>query len=420
MLNSLEKEKQMISDEYLQKMIKESHNLIMRFNNNPEPDNYGNCILFLHHSSQIEYTQLTQELIDRFYNVVKRYGESFLRLVENLKYESISERIETDRITGQIDIQKTMSIRQSGSKNVVCVSYTKNLFTSENILLGSIIIGIESLAEYFKERREEWDKNSVDQHRMKYLDQIIEFTKFVKKDRFISKLITYYYKNFNGIDLLRQRVQHRINYGKIKPDYFDLIKFLDIWKYWDKINSERSNLGIKVQHKLEELKMLPWELYELWLFYKIIDLYSKLEKMKQQNSPNNNIFSNGIYTIQRQWSKKIEWKIDGGNELSRRPDILIKKNGEIKAIIDAKYMEGNKELENNQGQTPDSKIVNQMIIAMDYGKTQVDLGIVLFADKDTKPVIIEKIGNNKKIHFRGMHPESNIESELEEIKKIID
>ena len=417
-MNSLEKEKQMISDEYQQKMIKESYNLIMRFKNNPKPDNYGNCILFLHHSSQIEYTQLTQEQINRFYNVVKLYGESFLRLVENLKYESISERIETDRITGQIDIQKTMSIRQSGSKNVVCVSYTKNLFTSENILLGSIIIGIESLAEKFKERREEWDKYSVDQHHMKYLDQIIEFTKFVKKDRFISKLITYYYKNFNGIDLLRQRVQHRINYGKIRPDYFVLIKFLDIWKYFDKINSEKSNLGISVQSLLDELSQ-P-RLYELWVFYKIIDLYSKLEKMKQQNPPDNKIFSNGIYTIQEQWSKKIEWKIDGGNELFRRPDILIEKNGEIKAIIDAKYMEGNKELENSQGQTPDSKIVNQMIIAMDYGEIKVDLGIVLFADKDTKPVIIEKIGNNKKIHFRGMHPESNIESELEEIKKIID
>ena len=81
---------------------------------------------------------------------------------------------------------------------------------------------------------------------------------------------------------------------------------------------------------------------------------------------------------------------------------------------------GNKELEEtSQGQMPDSKIVNQMIIAMDYGKpkTHVDLGIVLFADKDTYPVTIEKNDSNKKIHFRKMHPENNIELELEEIKK---
>jgi hypothetical protein len=73
------------------------------------------------------------------------------------------------------------------------------------------------------------------------------------------------------------------------------------------------------------------------------------------------------------------------------------------------------------GRMPDSKIVNQMIIAMDYGKhkTHVDLGIVLFADKDTYPVTIEKNDSNKKIHFRKMHPENDIELELEEMKKII-
>ena len=84
-------------------------------------------------------------------------------------------------------------------------------------------------------------------------------------------------------------------------------------------------------------------------------------------------------------------------------------------------MKGNKELETSQGQMPDSKIVNQMIIAMDYGKdtTHVDLGIVLFADKDTYPVVIEKKDSNKKIHFRKMHPENDVELELEEMKKII-
>ena len=83
--------------------------------------------------------------------------------------------------------------------------------------------------------------------------------------------------------------------------------------------------------------------------------------------------------------------------------ILIRKNGKGVAIIDAKCMSGNKELEEtSQGQMPDSKIVNQMIIAMDYGKpkTHVDLGIVLFADKDSNPVTIEKNDGKKRIHFR--------------------
>jgi len=310
----------------------------------------------------------------------------------------------------------TRSIRQSGSKNVVCVSYTKNLFTSENVLLGAVILGIGALGEKFKSRREEWDENRTDDKRVKLLEGIIDFSHFLKKDRFISKLIMHYYKNFNGIDLLLQKVQRRMSYGKIGRDYLNLIEFLQIWKNWDKISHDGSPLDIKLQNYLEKLD--EPRLYELWLFYKIIDLYGKSKKMEQQSD--NKVFSNGIYSIQEQWIKKIGWNQDGGTELYRIPDILIKKEGKIKAIIDAKCMKGNEELETGGGKRPDSKIVNQMIIAMDYGKNKdIDLGIVLFADKDTYPVTIEKNGSNKKIYFRKMHPANDVSSELEEMKKII-
>ena len=120
MMSSQENQKQMITDEYRRKIINESHNLITRLTN-AEPDDYGNCKLFLHNSSQIEYTVLKEEQIDRFCNIVKKYGDSFFHLVQNLKYESVSDRIETDHIIGEIDVQMTRTIRQSGSKNVVCV-----------------------------------------------------------------------------------------------------------------------------------------------------------------------------------------------------------------------------------------------------------------------------------------------------------
>jgi hypothetical protein len=417
MMSSLEHQKQMISNEYLKKMINESHSLITRLTN-AEPDDYGNSKLFLHNSTQIEYTQLHQEQIDRFYNIVKKYGNSFSYLVQNLKYESVTKRIETDHIMGEVDVQMTRSIRQSGSKNVVCVSYTKNLFTPENVLLGAVILGIGALAEKFKSRRAEWDEHRTDDKRVKLLEEIIEFTYFLKKDKFISKLIMHYYKNFNGIDLLLQKVQRRMDYGKIGRGYLNLIRFLQIWKNWDKISNDESPLEIKLQNYLTQLSQA--RLYELWLFYKIIDLYSKSKKMEQQ--PDKSVFSNGTYSIEEQWSKTIGWRKLGGNEVNRRPDILIRKNRIGVAIIDAKYMEGNEELEEtSQGKMPDSKIVNQMIIAMDYGKpkTHVDLGIVLFADKDTYPVIIEKNDSNKKIYFRKMHPENDVQLELEEIKKII-
>ncbi|MBT5171075.1 MAG: hypothetical protein HOL90_02195, partial [Candidatus Nitrosopelagicus sp.] len=81
-MSNLENQKQMISNEYREKMINESYNLITRLTN-AEPDDYGNSKLFLHNSTQIEYTQLHQEQIDRFYNIVKKYGDSFSHLVQN-------------------------------------------------------------------------------------------------------------------------------------------------------------------------------------------------------------------------------------------------------------------------------------------------------------------------------------------------
>jgi hypothetical protein len=416
-MSSSENQKPMIDKECRDQMINESHRLITRLTR-AEPDKYGNSKLFLHNSTQIEYTQLHQEQIDRFCYIVKKYGKSFFNLIQNLKYESVRDTIETDHIIGEIDVQMTRSIQQSGSKNVVCVSYTKNLFTPENIFLGAVILGIGALAEKFKSRREEWDENRTDDKRVKLLEEIIEFTYFLKKDRFISKLIMHYYKNFNGIELLLQKVQRRMSYGKIGRDYVNLIKFLQIWKNWDKISHDESPLEIKLQNYLEQLD--EPRLYELWLFYKIIDLYGKSKKMEQQSDKT--VFSNGLYSIEEQWSKTIGWRKKDGSEVNRRPDILIRKNGDGVAIIDAKYMSGNKELEEtSQGQMPDSKIVNQMIIAMDYGKpkTHVDLGIVLFADKDSNPVTIEKNDGKKKIHFRKMHPANDVSSELEEMKKII-
>jgi hypothetical protein len=405
---------QPISDEYLDRMKDESYRLIRELST-VEMDKYGRCKLFLHDSSKIEFYKLEQEQIDRFLDIVKKYGKIFVHLIQNLKSESVIQRIETDHVIGGIDFQMTRSIRQSGNNNVVCISYTKNLFTPENILLGAVILGIGALAEQFKGRRDEWDEKGTDDFRMSKLDKVSTFAHFLQKDRYVTKLIMNYYKNYNGIEMLLQKVVNRMNYGKIERNYLKLVKFLQIWKYWNKILSNDDGFSIELRTVLDSLA--EDKLYELWLFYKILESYGQIQKMKQKKRK---IFENGEYEIEFQWSKTIGWKKLGGGEVYRIPDILIRKNKKVLAIIDAKYMSGNKELEEtSEGKMPDSKIVNQMIIAMDYGKKNVDLGIVLFADKNNVPVTIEKNDKKKKIHFLSMHPENDVQLNLEEMKKII-
>ena len=130
-------------------------------------------------------------------------------------------------------------------------------------------------------------------------------------------------------------------------------------------------------------------------------------------------FSKNDYTIEYQFNKPIGWIRLGRdskgakyNEIPRRPDTVIKKVGEIVAMIDAKYMKSDSktdEKSDNIKGMPDTKIVNQMIIAMDYGKDRTDLGIVLFADdRKQDDVVIDKIQKHKKIHFLNMHPENKL------------
>ena len=413
MMSSQDNASQMISIESLEQMKLESYSLIERLSDT-DMDNYGKCKLFLYDSSRIEYSKLQREQIDRFANIVKKYGKVFVHLIQNLKSESIIERIETDHVTGGIDFQMTRSIRKSGNGNVVCISYVRNVFTPENILLGAVILGIGTLAEKFKARRHEWDPKGTDNFHMDMLNNVSAFAHFLQKDRFVSKLIRNYHENYSSIETLLVKVQPKINYGKIGRNYLKLIQFLQMWKYWDKILSGGGTLDITLRDFMDNLK--EDKIYEIWLVYKILDSFGG---MKQKNK---RIFGNGKYEIVYQWSKKIGWRKSGGGEVYRRPDILVRKNGKVVAMIDAKYMAGNDLLPSTgEGSMPDSEIVNQMIIAMDYGakKNNVDLGIVLFADKNNVPVTIEKINGKKKIHFLSMHPENNPKNSLEELKKII-
>tara|TARA_B100001146_G_C15849166_1_gene292712 strand:- start:58 stop:564 length:507 start_codon:yes stop_codon:yes gene_type:complete len=151
-----------------------------------------------------------------------------------------------------------------------------------------------------------------------------------------------------------------------------------------------------------------------------------------QKSSSSNKFSKNQYTVEYQFSKPIGWirlgrDRAGGkyNQIERRPDTVIKKGSEIVAMIDAKYMKSDhktdKKSDNIKGM-PDTKIVNQMIIAMDYGASTTDLGIVLFADdRKQDDVVIEKIQKHKEIHFLNMHPENKrlMDDAFVKIKNIV-
>jgi hypothetical protein len=86
----------------------------------------------------------------------------------------------------------------------------------------------------------------------------------------------------------------------------------------------------------------------------------------------------------------------------RRPDVLIKKNGRVKALIDAKYMLYKESDEETGVKGPDRDIVNQMILYLDH-IGPADIGIVLFADQSASEDVSIKKGD-RKIVFLNCYP----------------
>jgi len=88
----------------------------------------------------------------------------------------------------------------------------------------------------------------------------------------------------------------------------------------------------------------------------------------------------------------------------RRPDVLVRKNGKLLAIIDAKCMKYSEEIsDDKQEPGPNRDIVNQMIIYLDYG-ARCNLGIVLFADDKIRDDILIKQDKKRKIVFLNCYP----------------
>ncbi len=378
--------------------------------------------LFLHNSHPIKFNKILIVEIERFHDNVLAYCKRFPYLISHLSHENSTEFVTTDRIVGMLDLQKTYHLRRNQPTNqVVCSTYAKNLFIPENVLLGAVILGINALATKFYEQKEEI-KGFDENYHGKYLRDIRNYSNFLLRDRFVSKLTRYYFENYESFNQLAIEVNSRINAQKIHSKYKMLIKFILVWKKFDKIlhdshNSLRSALLSQIEFRDTS------KLYEMWVFYKILEMFGGMEF-----TSNHKKFSNKKYSVEYQYSKHVGWIAEKERETNifRQPDVVIKKDGKIIAIIDAKYMSSDKKYdpydETKSQSTPDRNIVNQMIIYLDYGKNsdKSDLGIVLFADdRKNEPFVIKKEDNSKKLYFMNFHPENDIEFLSNKLKKIL-
>jgi hypothetical protein len=399
-------------------MQQELYHLIRRFCKTYEIRRFEDE-LFLHDSTKIKYATLTLTELDRFISLVTRYWDYLAYLTSNLSYyEETTSQEFSDRIPGVLDIGRTLKLRaNNSSKNVVCSVNVKNIYSPENTMLAVILLGINILATKFT--REIKEDLPILVKYLPLLSRIMEYSGLLLKNRPIRKLSEFYLLNYKNLQSLVMDTHNQISRNKFREKYYPLLHLIKEWvKYEYIINTPTKSQVSAITAYLDKLRTET--IYEIWIFYKLLELF---EPMRQSAKYDHKVFFNdekGI-SIEYQASSKIGWtiqKAEFNSSVLRRPDVLIKQNGHIKALVDAKYMIYQESDEETGIRGPDRNIVNQMIIYLDYIGPS-DMGIVLFADpKQSQDISVKQ--RNRKIVFLNCYPYTNSSnSTLDKVREYI-
>lgn len=417
-LNSANQSDQAIDTQTLEKMKLTLNYLIPRHSSakNISGSTYE---LFLHDETRIEYNLTDVEELNKFLNFVYHYWERFPKLIQNLAFESITTTKISNRMIGPINHEQSRVDVNHKEKKISCLVHSKNLFIEENLLLAKVLLGIYSLANRFLEKKPYQLQNVANPEKYeKLLQEIIKFTRFLLKDRLVSKLVRYYLINHNASGKFAMNLISRVKNQKIKPQYFWLFQLIKEWKNFDWLLDQPLNSLRKQLTEHFDLSS-PEKIYEMWIFYKILDIFGA----RQIHQKGRYVNEKNVITIQYQQQMPLDWTKEIGGyetEVFRKPDIVIEKNHKIVAVVDAKYMKYKEENKVGESEIYSQRnILNQMIIYLDHSH-RCNQAFVLYAD-DFESNVVYTQNNSRKILFLSCYPFSKISIEsFDKIKQFLE
>lgn len=413
-LNSTNQSEQAIDVETLEKMKLALNYLIPRHSSakNISGLTYE---LFLHDETRIEYNLTDVEKLNKFLHLVYHYREGFPKLIQNLAFESMTTTKISNRMIGPINHEQNRTYINHKEKKISCIVHSKNLFIEENLLFAKILLGIYSLANRFLEEKPYQSQNVANPEKYeKLLQEIIKFTRFLLKDRLVSKLVRYYLITHNASGKFERNLISRVKSRKIKPQYFWLLQLIKEWKNFDWLLDQPLNSLRKQLTEHFDLST-PEKIYEMWIFYKILDIFGA----RQIRQKGRYINEKNVIAIQYQQQLPLDWtkEINGyGKYVFRKPDIILEKNHKIVAVVDAKYMKYEEESDEISEREIYSHrdILNQMIIYLDHSH-RCDQAFVLYADEFESNVAYTQ-NTSRKILFLSCYPFS--ETSMKSFDKI--
>ena len=293
---------------------------------------------------EFKRTELTE--VKRFISLVKASSFLLLYLARNPSSITKIEEIErSDRIMGSINIRKTMQNNRFANqkpKIVICNEIHKSIDTPENIILAQILFAILVYCNRYLSSKSILKSGAkLDVPTLESLAFIRNFVTNLLATKSIKAILPLAIDNMNNFDSFFKLMIDRIYLGKVPKNFVGIYTIFYQWKYYVWVSSREYELVKNtLRYYFYNLKNLNL-LYESWVFYKILDLFTGIFDLRlAETSHSNGVATfrshDGSISITYQRTYESGWIDSQGPIIYDKPDIVIEFNNLITLILDAK------------------------------------------------------------------------------------
>jgi hypothetical protein len=348
---------------------------------------------------QFKKTELLE--VHRFVSLVKKNLSALEYLIRNPSFFTMISPVErSDRIMGSIDYGRTRQMRMresAGKKTVACLEIQKSHYTPENILLTQILFSIVLYCDKyiaFEGLVESRDKinPTIDS-----LKAIRNYVSVLLSKKFLRDVLPIAVSKRARSDELFETMLSRIKAGRAPEHYVGIYNLLQSWKkfLWTAQSDTEIAKHVLKYHFLSTENQN--DLYECWLFCKILTALSDIYQLRFREVPRaeGTAFQSLDGSIRVTYQKRYDtgWQYEEDEWVEDRPDIAIEFHDAPTIIIDAKNSNFDKSRAWPYREQMDSYLYS----------AKANVGILVFSEsKDClwKPVT----RNNQKIIWTSLAP----------------
>lgn len=297
-------------------------------------------------NTTIEFRRTEYTEIKRFLSLVKGSLPMLTFLTRNPTSITVIDEVERqDRIMGSINVRKTfMANKHNSTKNktVVCNEIHKNMNSPENQILVHIFLSIILYCDKYISRSGMLNSGShLDYPTLENLSSIRNHVIGLISSGTMKRSLPYAVASISNFEPLFRNMIDRIYLGKVPKYFIGIYNLLYKWRYFIWVSSKKYDLiGNTLRYYFFSLKRYS-ELYECWVFYKILELLTDKLKLRLKESTH----TEGVASFKtRDDSIKVTYQkiyetgwLDQDKPVSQdKPDIVIEFKGAKTIILDAK------------------------------------------------------------------------------------